>query len=261
MKHDYRNIPQEMTQLKRWVTACEGNKMPMHAHWNKNASTSDPSTWTTFYDAMLPVELHCRDYLGFVFADDGIIGIDLDECFNGHCLSQIATDVIDVCKSYTEWSKSGHGLHIFLKGNLPFTGRNNGKGIEIYRDKRYFICTGNSIGDYPLIENQEAIDYIIKKYFPEIKVDSNRAYSPRQYNPVWDKPVEGKIPLRPKYPRIPQGCRNTCLMSLAGMLRSLGYNVPQMRMELNYANYVACLPPLPDEEVESIIKSVMRYAE
>ena len=63
--------------------------------------------------------------------------------------------------------KSGRGIHILLKGDLPFKGKNNCNGVEIYKSSRYFIVTGEKLIYETMIENQEAVDYVVDKYFPE----------------------------------------------------------------------------------------------
>ena len=108
--------------------------------------------------------------------------------------------------------------------------------------------------------NQEAIDYVVKTYFPEAKrEDSSKPIGNRIYVPKWEKPTGSRIKLRPVYPRIPNGCRNICLTSLAGMLHNQGYSRDQIYDELIYCNTVACDPELPRGELQTIVNSVTRY--
>ena len=115
----------------------------------------------TFDCAVLNVANGIYDGIGYVFNDDGLIGIDIDDGFADGLLHQLASDIISHCQSYTEKSRSGRGVHILLKGNLPFKGRNNRNGVEIYRSSRYFIMTGNVLLYSEIIENQEAVDDVI----------------------------------------------------------------------------------------------------
>ena len=119
--------------------------------------------------------------------------------------------------------------------------------------------TGDVLLYNEIVENQEAIDYILDKYFPDTKRESGNTFENRIYNPVWEKPQDGRIKLRPQYPKIQDGCRNLCLTSLGGMLHSQGYSPQEIYNELTYCNAVACKPMLPDTEVESIVNSVTRY--
>ena len=259
---NFDKIPQELKALPQWVCAYSNSKVPMIAHAHSPASSTNPKTWTIFQAALKSVEYGNYDNIGFVFNDNGIVGIDIDDGYDEDgFLSDIATDILSICKSYTEKSKSGRGFHILLKGDLPFKGKNNLKGVEIYKQSRYFIMTGDVLLYDKIVENQKAIDYIVEKYFPETrqKDTSSETYDNRIYNPIWEKPARGQIKLRPQYPRIPDGCRNICLTSLAGMLHNQGYTARQIYDELRYCNKVACEPSLHDGEIRTIVASVTRY--
>lgn len=258
---NYDNIPKELTKLNQWVCALEGSKAPMLAFDLLPASSTNPSTWCSFEAATEAVAYGRYDYIGFVFNDNGIVGIDIDDGYDQEgFLSPLASDIIGVCKSYTERSRSGRGVHILLKGDLPFKGKNNRNGVEIYKTARYFIMTGDVLIYDEIIYNQTAIDYIVDKYFPEMRVCSSKCFTPKIYTPNWDNPIEdGKIKLRPNYPPITPGSRNICLTSLAGMLHSQGYSTQAIYDELTYCNAIACKPMLPNGEVMAIVNSVTRY--
>lgn len=117
----------------------------MQTGQKKAASSVLPDTWGTFDCAVLNVANGIYDGIGYVFNDDGLIGIDIDDGFSEGLLNPLAADIIGHCGSYTEKSRSGRGVHILLKGSLPFKGRNNRAGVEIYRSGRYFIMTGKVI--------------------------------------------------------------------------------------------------------------------
>ncbi|MBR5199320.1 MAG: primase C-terminal domain-containing protein [Bacteroidales bacterium] len=259
---NYDNIPDELRQLKQWVCVSEGSKAPKQALTYFPASSTNPATWSTFEDAVLSVKLGLHDYIGFVFNDNGIVGIDIDDAFDASGgITDITSDIISICQSYTERSKSMRGYHIFVKGDVPFKGKNNLAGVEVYKTARFFIMTGHrSSAVYHISENQEALDYIVDKYFPETREKKNTTVTPRIYNPEWDCPKGSKrIRIKPKYPVIQDGCRNICLTSLAGMMHSIGYSKGQIYRELQYANNTACKPPLNDGELKAICNSVTRY--
>lgn len=259
----YENIPEELTCLNQWVCTRNDSKVPMKSFENEAASSTNPSTWSTFRSALESVEKGFYDYCGFVFADNGIVGIDIDCGYDEDgFMTPLAADIIGKCKSYTEKSKSGRGFHVLLRGDLPFKGKNNLAGVEVYKSSRYFIMTGNTVLYHSIEENQVAIDYIIERYFPETReVKETASSGGRIYSPVWEPPdpENGRIKLRPVYPRIPEGSRNICLTSLAGMLHNQGYSKQHIYEELSYANTVACDPPLPKSELRSICNSVTRY--
>lgn len=256
----FENIPQELKRLKQWVVTLGGSKVPVNARTCAPASSSNPSTWSTYDDAIKCVE-HGATYLGFVFADNGFVGIDIDAGWDHEgFMTPEAADIIGACASYTEKSRSGRGFHIILKGELPFKGRNNRKGVEIYKEARYFITTGDVLLYRDIMENQNAIDYVVKTYFPDyVKENEEGRKFSRIYSPQWELPQDGRVKLRPVYPRIPQGCRNICLTSLAGIMHSQGYAPQQIYDELCYANVAACEPFLEPREIETIVRSVIRY--
>ena len=268
----YSNIPEELRRLNQWVCAKEGSKVPMQARMPFPASSTNPNTWASFEEAVFAVEAGHYDYIGFVFNDNGIVGIDLDdaitkdEIFLGKkstpiiTISDLALEIMNLCGSYAEVSKSGTGMHIFVKGDIPFKGKNNLKGIEIYKTGRFFIMTGEVFWFEDLVNNQDALDTIVDKYFPEIREKKSTTVTPRIYSPEWDCPKGSKrIRIKPNYPVIPDGCRNICLTSLAGMMHSIGYSKGQIYRELQYANDTACRPPLHDNELKAICNSVTKY--
>jgi hypothetical protein len=224
------------------------------------ASSTSAKTWDSFEVARQAVENGWYDYVGFVFNDNGIVGIDVDDGFDEDgFISPLAADIISTCKSYTEKSKSGRGFHILIKGDLPFKGKNNLKGVEIYKTARYFIMTGDTVLYNTIVEDQQAINYIVEKYFPDMREGtSERNVGNRIYSPRWERPLE-KISLRPVYYPIPDGTRNISLTSIAGQWHNMGYGKEDIYRELLYVNSVACNPPLDVTEIQSIVNSITRY--
>ena len=258
----YANIPKELQCLNQWVCVTSDSKVPMRALSYSPASSTNPATWSSFDDAILSVRLGFHDYIGFVFNDNGIVGIDIDCGYDDDGnLSTIADDILGNCCSYTEQSKSGRGFHILVKGDVPFKGKNNLTGVEMYKSARFFIMTGDVVWNrWEITNDQPALDRIVTKYFPEMRESRATTVTPRIYNPEWDFPKGSKrVRVKPNYPLIPDGCRNICLTSLAGMMHSIGYSKGQIYRELQYANKTACNPPLDDSELRAICNSVTRY--
>lgn len=257
----YENIPTELKKLNQWVCTRGDSKVPMKAWENEAASSVNPQTWADFDTAHKSVSEGYYDYCGFVFNDNELVGVDIDAGYDEDgFLSQLAADIIGKCQSYTEKSKSGRGFHILLRGDLPFKGKNNLAGVEIYKSSRYFIMTGDTLLYRTIEENQSAIEYIVEKYFPDTRQEKETpTFGGRIYCPIWGMPENNRIKLRPVYPRIPNGSRNLCLTSLAGMLHNQGYSKQQIYDELLYCNTVACDPPLDRNEIRTICNSVTRY--
>ena len=258
---DYSKIPEELKQLNQWVCTWNTSKIPMKAFEKKAASSTAPDTWSSFKQAKWAVENGYYDNLGFVFADNGVVGIDIDKGFEDGLMTPLCANIMQACRSYTEKSRSGRGVHILLRGNLPFHGKNNLAGVEIYKTQRFFIMTGQQLVFPTIVENQEAVDYIVKKYFTEVERQNNgkSAMVQKIYFPKFRKPENGKIFIRPDYPPIASGGRNLSLTSLAGKMHNTGYTPMHIYAELKFVNMTQCNPPLEDWELQSITKSVTRY--
>lgn len=260
---DYSRLPEELRQLDQWVCTWKTSKIPMQATIKKAASSSDPGTWSSFETALQAVQDGHYDNLGFVFNNNGIVGIDIDCGYDDDgFFTEDTVAIARSCQSYMEKSRSGRGVHILVQGHLPFPGRNNGHGIEAYQTKRYFIMTGDILIYDKIIHNQEAIDLLVSKHFPEAPrtaPEGSRTTGRCIYTPQYALPVNGKIKIRPDYPEIPNGMRNMSMTSLAGQLRASGHDLMDILAELHVANQAACKPPLPDEELKTIAHSIMRY--
>jgi len=151
-------IPEELRQLKQWVVwdQAGSRKLPLKVSDLKPASSTDPSTWDTFYEASLRASLDGHG-LGFVFSrDDPYVGIDLDDCaiYEG-CLRRMTPEAAEIIKAsegtYAEWSPSGTGVHIIARSpGLP-SGIRQGS-VEVYTWGRYFTFTGDQISESSVIK-------------------------------------------------------------------------------------------------------------
>ena len=167
MTEAYSQVPQEMKDLPRWVLwKLEPNDKGKLTKTPKtlsgyNAASDKPSDWTTF-DKVKHIEPTATSGIGFVFNDDGITGIDLDNAFNpdGSIYERFKPIVETLKDTYIEISPSGKGLHIILRCDERVytdtkTGGKNAKhkdeqgnehGVEIYHTTHYFTVTGNRYG-------------------------------------------------------------------------------------------------------------------
>jgi hypothetical protein len=117
------------------------------------ASSTDPSTWSTFLEAVECFQNpnNRMDGIGYVFAE-GVLGLDLDDCLDKNILPSLqALGIIkDLPRSYTEASPSGKGLHIFWRCKYVVDPGVNVKcklsgldGAEVYTQERFFTVTGD----------------------------------------------------------------------------------------------------------------------
>lgn len=180
-----KNIPQEMKSLPNWIRwklVKRGTDKPTKVPIQPNgaaASSTDPTTWTTFDEAV--AFEHVGNGAGFVFpADRTMFGIDLDGCRDPKTgkVAQWAKDVILLLNSYSEVSPSQTGVKIFCRGTLPFdTGKkisvatvkvcDKDPAIEAYDHGRYFAVTGATLQGMPLElkDRTEEVKHVCNLYF------------------------------------------------------------------------------------------------
>jgi primase-polymerase (primpol)-like protein len=181
----YENIPQEMKDFPQWVNwksisrkdGSKPTKPPYHPS-GRLAESNNPHTWCSF----LPVKAAANRFggIGFVLTkNDPFVGLDFDNCrcpafdsldseISGG-LNMVLPHVADYVRqlnSYTEWSPSGKGIRIFLKGNIPVDGRRKGP-IEVYQSGRYVTVTGHVIDGFPrtIESRQMEVDAFYKAVF------------------------------------------------------------------------------------------------
>ena len=109
------------------------------------AKTNDPSSWSSFEAA---ARNKLGSGLGCVITDDFVV-IDLDHVFDPETktIEPWAKEIVDQCRSYTEISPSGTGLHIWSKGKLPVGHHRVGR-MEMYghTSPRYMTVSGHTYG-------------------------------------------------------------------------------------------------------------------
>jgi len=180
--YDFNSIPSELKALPQWILwrseSRDGKptKVPYQSD-GEMAQANNRSTWSTFATA---VKFYLEgDYsgIGFVFSrQDNYIGIDIDNCVVDDKPNTFATEIIDTLDSYTEFSPSGKGLHIIIKGGLPQnvlgTGRKNTQhGLEIYSYGRYFTFTGNRENSNDVYDRTDELAEVFEKYFDDSDIE------------------------------------------------------------------------------------------
>lgn len=176
--YNFNEIPTELKALPQWILwrSETRNNKPTKVPYQPNgemAQANNRRTWSTFATAVKFYLQGDYDGIGFVFSrQDNYIGIDIDKCVTDEKPNSFATEIIDTLDSYTEFSPSGTGIHIIIKGGLPQsvlgTGRKNTKhGLEIYSYGRYFSFTGNRENSNDVYERTDELGEIFEKYFDD----------------------------------------------------------------------------------------------
>lgn len=163
------NLPAEMQRLNQWCVAGS-DKSPRQTD-GRRASVREPSTWTS-----LPIALAAAEKIGggvgFVLTEsDPFTCIDLDvknaashpdepEKWTSQEDLDRHQSIINVADSYTERSRSGHGFHVWVKGNIG-KGRRKRGGVEVYSQERFIICTGAAHRALPVADRQQMLSSMV----------------------------------------------------------------------------------------------------
>jgi hypothetical protein len=123
---------------------------------SRNASTSDPTTWGTYEQAVAQVRDGRADGIGFALKDRNIGAVDLDHC-RDPVTGQIAAWADDYVRrfpgAYVEATVSGKGLRILgtsaLESFAPKFKLNSGNGaaVELFSNSHHYLTLScNEIG-------------------------------------------------------------------------------------------------------------------
>lgn len=141
-------VPAELTSRPRWVR-YSSRKAPLRVD-GRFAAVNDPSTWSDFAAASAAAT---GEGVGFVLtASDRIVVVDLDHAVDAGRVAPWAQRIVDTLPTtYMERGRSGTGLHLWFRGEMP-AGRRIRKGelaVEVYSDRRYMIV-GDRVPGTPL---------------------------------------------------------------------------------------------------------------
>jgi len=155
-------LPDELKAEDSWVLWKKERRngrltKNLYQAGHKQASSTDPATWTTFEQVVQAFEQDgFFDGIGFVFHPESpYAGADIDDV-----TEEQARHWIERFDSYTERSPSGNGFHIICKAEVP-KGTNRAEG-ELYSSGRFFTMTGDVVRSRPVREAQDAADEFYK---------------------------------------------------------------------------------------------------
>jgi hypothetical protein len=192
-------LPSDLKDYPQWAVAG-ASKAPMAQGPSgglRLVSVQEPSTWMTFEQAASiawankdTVTTHVTNEgvtvrqtgldIGYILnAADPYTCIDLDvkdaETTPNHPEKWTTADdfqryvsIVERFDSYTERSKSGKGLHIWVRGNIGKGFRRD--GIEIYSQERFIISTGDVWVPRPISDREFLLSNMIHQMRPLQKV-------------------------------------------------------------------------------------------
>jgi hypothetical protein len=189
------SIPQELREQLIWVAwklvpnhadpAGKRRKLPIDPKSGLAAKINDPSTWSTFEQALQRMQVDRLSGISFAITADGpYTGIDLDSCRNP-VTAEVETwawQIVETLQTYTEVSPSGTGLHLIVRCKLPKGGRKKGR-VEMYDAARFLTVTGHLVpGTVGRIEHRaDQISLLHAEVFGiQVEEDApDRKHSPR----------------------------------------------------------------------------------
>lgn len=195
---NFNNIPDDLR--KRPYFVVRKGKVPYDPKTGKPARTNQADTWSTFEQAVAACQSGPYDGIGIVIPKGAnLVAIDLDTVYDPQTgwIDPTAKEIIDNCKSYTELSMSGNGMHIFgicsrdtplpwirhklAKNQIqrPEVDRKTGEvktdangnivfktpELEIYTKSQYIAITGNTFGPYcGLRDLTDEVNTIVQRF-------------------------------------------------------------------------------------------------
>src|SRR6266702_3542733 len=194
---------EELKPGKQWV-GYDQNKKPLEIGKGTGAEADNPDTWATYEQAVKYLRTHRQLLKGLgreFIKEQGISGVDLDHCVDEQGnVSEWALYVIRKLNSYTEYSPSGKGLHIWVRGSLPENINADIKAdrddrIEAYDCKRYFTITGRHFPDTPttLEQRQSEITALYEEVQEKRATAENALYDASLRTGLDEKEIEDTL--------------------------------------------------------------------
>jgi hypothetical protein len=132
ISHRFNQVPGELKALPQWVvwkfdessSHAKPAKVPYTPHTTQPARTTDPTTWSSFPEALAAFEEGSCDGIGFVLSkQDPYVGVQFDKCRDPTTgeLDEAMGGAVRAFDSYSEVSLSGGGerVLVIVKGAKP----------------------------------------------------------------------------------------------------------------------------------------------
>ncbi|RYF48980.1 MAG: hypothetical protein EOO38_08960 [Cytophagaceae bacterium] len=164
-------IPQALRELPQWCVAGSDKAPRIAKDGLSRASSTDRSTWRDFKTACA-VAAREGLHIGYMLSQNDpftCIDIDVKNVSNESNPDKWTTQeqmsrfekIVGAFDSYTERSKSGVGVHVWVMGNTGIGCKRD--GVEIYSQERFIICTGDVVRALPVRENQHLLEVLKKE--------------------------------------------------------------------------------------------------
>ena len=246
-------VPEQLRELPVWLawrSICAPGEKPRKVPYYCDGaprhgaldSPEDRARLVTFDQAAATFDPARFTGLGIALGDVPgeeitLAGIDLDDVRED---DPRVLEVLGAAASYAEVSPSGKGIKIFGTGDIGTAKvQRDGAGLEIYSRGRFFTVTGDRVNGAHVADLAEAAELARKRW------QTPAPTAPRHADPIGGSIIAGG--------------RNNTLASLAGALRRRGGSLAAIEAAVLAENAARCSPPLPEDEVRAIARSVARY--
>jgi hypothetical protein len=225
-------IPDELKELAQWCVAG-ASKAPMSIGADGklfHASVTQPSQWMPFEQAARYAWENGQTITRHVLKDGSIVeqagydvGFILHEADPFTCIDLDVKDaqsnpsephlwttpeqfdrytsIMTQFDSYTELSRGGKGVHVWIKGNVGRGFRRD--GVEVYSQERFIISTGKVVMSRPIRDNRLMLANLVSRMMPapgEFKLEEHpereddwavletafRAANSEKFIPLWE---------------------------------------------------------------------------
>jgi putative DNA primase/helicase len=154
------NIPSQLAERRQWLLwkyeakegAAKPAKMPYYVSGGKRTGNQggerDRERLTSLSEVRHAFERGHGKWTGIGFGflpGDGLIGIDIDGAIDPDTgeVSPRCMEIVRSCDSFTEYSPSGKGVHIYVAG-MTHINKCNDIGLEVFCGAQFFTVTGRA---------------------------------------------------------------------------------------------------------------------
>lgn len=170
--HKLDQFPEELRWARQWcIAGPDKSPYTVSSKGLHRADVTNPDHWLDFETALEAAEQHATS-IGYVLCEtDAYTCIDLDvkdrdneinpEKWTTQEQLNRFWSIVQAFDSYTEKSRSGKGLHIWVRGNIGKGCRRD--GVEVYSQERFIICTGDIVVHKPVEDRQELLGILVSE--------------------------------------------------------------------------------------------------